>query len=1089
MNAKLFSRFCGGRVLVLGSLLISPFVHDDLEAQTAPPAITSIRQERTNIVVSARVPSGVRRVTLESRARIGDGAWEPRAVTRLDGAGGTVTFSLPCSRQLELLRVRGDDSEPLPASFYAGTNKFLGEPSSGGPNSPTAFLDARAGPGAGSPTEPSRDVVESDIWKIRDRTLYFFNQYRGLQIIDITNPDSAAVRGTLPLPASGEQMYLLGSRHVVLLARNGCYYSNGQESQVLIVADNSGIPEVVARLSVAGYVVESRMVGSALYVASQSYRPMPGTNANVTIWEWGTLVSSFDLADPAAPIGRGTFWYSGYGNVIAATEQYLFVSTLNPTNWRQSLVRIIDISEPDGTMQPLTSIQPAGQIRDKFKINYNSARGVLTTVSEYWDGTQLLTILETFDLPLPGAGSGTVRKLGERFLGQSERLHATRFDGDLVYVVTFHVQFQLDPLWVVDLSDPAHPEIRGQLEIPGWSTYLHPLGDRLLALGIETNRTTVSLFDVADPASPALLSRVALGSGWSWTEANWDEQAFQVLLGSELILVPFQSWTSNGLILQVQLIDLGTASLELRGVIDHQFQPRRATVYEDRILSVSGRELLSVDFTDRDRPQVRGATELAWPVDRVFVHGDHLIEMANGSRSWGWWDWWSGQGQIRPVIRVTRADDPDHVLDSLTLTNLPVLGTAKQGNYLYIAQGPALWFYPWLIYDAGGGQSGPSSNATTVLLTVIRLDDLPQLSVSGEVETKTDAMFLGGDMQALWPRPGLLVWVGGGLDWWWWRWGPIPLGGPADSARAGFAPWPWFWPSSGGLLLAYDVGDSTAPRFASDVDLTRSNRWSFGQAFTAEGLVYVNHQTSEFVPGLETPWWRPAYTNTYVDETTGETNTVVTPAGSWVQRSFLDVVDYADANDPTVRDPVNIPGGLQGISHQGALLYTLSSQWTRNTNGYITWTQNLDGLAYDGVSAHLVDSLALPNAWPLPILVVGNNIFLGRPGYDYTTTNRNPDYLETWALPDTGKFTQLGRVTLTAPANTLEDFPGMLAVQQGNSIIVLFDIADPANLKLIGQDAPAGCFWFDLTHADGDANSGLWLPLGGFGVAHIPISP
>src|SRR4030095_5111205 len=165
------------------------------------------------------------------------------------------------------------------------------------------------------------------------------------------------------------------------------------------------------------------------------------------------------------------------------------------------------------------------------------------------------------------------------------------------------------------------------------------------------------------------------------------------------------------------------------------------------------------------------------------------------------------------------------------------------------------------------------------------------------------------------------------------------------------------------------------------------------------------------VPGLETPWSRPAYTNTYIDPTTGESNRVVVPAGSWVQRSFLDVVDYADANNPIVRDPVNISGALQGISHQGALLYTLSSQWNRQTNRYITWTQKVDGLAYDGVGAHLVDSLMLPNVWPLPILVVGNNLFLGRPGYDYTTTNRNPDYLETWTLPDTGKFTQLGRVT------------------------------------------------------------------------------
>ena len=184
-------------------------------------------------------------------------------------------------------------------------------------------------------------------------------------------------------------------------------------------------------------------------------------------------------------------------------------------------------------------------------------------------------------------------------LGINEQLNATRFDGDRAYVVIFHVQYRLDPLWLVDLSDPAHPAITGQLEVPGWSTFLQPLGNRLLALGIETNRTTVSLFDVADPAHPGLLSRVPVGTGWSWTEANWDEHAFGVFPDANLILVPFQSWTGTQSVQQVQLVDLFADSLAARGVIEHQFQPRRATIYGDRILSVSGQEQLSVKFSNR----------------------------------------------------------------------------------------------------------------------------------------------------------------------------------------------------------------------------------------------------------------------------------------------------------------------------------------------------------------------------------------------------------------------------------------------------------------------------------------------------------
>src|SRR5713226_2360920 len=154
------------------------------------PVITSIRLDASNVVVTANVPSGVLLATLEGRQRLGAGSWEPRALVRRDGGGGTLTFRLPRSRQLEVLRVRGDATEPLPASFYSGTNGFLGQPaSSSGPGA----LGLVNVPGQVNPVQTPagnapRAVAESDIWKIRGQTLYFFNQYRGLQIIDLTDP-------------------------------------------------------------------------------------------------------------------------------------------------------------------------------------------------------------------------------------------------------------------------------------------------------------------------------------------------------------------------------------------------------------------------------------------------------------------------------------------------------------------------------------------------------------------------------------------------------------------------------------------------------------------------------------------------------------------------------------------------------------------------------------------------------------------------------------------------------------------------------------------------------------------------------------
>ena len=112
-------------------------------------------------------------------------------------------------------------------------------------------------------------------------------------------------------------------------------------------------------------------------------------------------------------------------------------------------------------------------------------------------------------------------------LGLTEQIYAVRFLGTQAYVVTFR---QTDPLYVIDLTDPAAPVLSGELKIPGYSAYLHPVGEGLL-LGVgqgadldgRVQGTQLSLFDVSDPANPCSLSTLPIGG---FSEAEWDHQAF-----------------------------------------------------------------------------------------------------------------------------------------------------------------------------------------------------------------------------------------------------------------------------------------------------------------------------------------------------------------------------------------------------------------------------------------------------------------------------------------------------------------------------------------------------------------------------------
>jgi uncharacterized secreted protein with C-terminal beta-propeller domain len=131
-------------------------------------------------------------------------------------------------------------------------------------------------------------------------------------------------------------------------------------------------------------------------------------------------------------------------------------------------------------------------------------------------------------------------------LGRGEQIYAVRFIGDIGYVVTFR---QVDPLYIVDLSDPADPRVAGELKIPGYSAYLHPVGDGLL-LGIgqdadSSGRTTglqASLFDVSDPANPVRIDSEGFGTG-ATSEVEYDHHAFSFFSGDSLAVLPIDSYT------------------------------------------------------------------------------------------------------------------------------------------------------------------------------------------------------------------------------------------------------------------------------------------------------------------------------------------------------------------------------------------------------------------------------------------------------------------------------------------------------------------------------------------------------------------
>ncbi len=265
--------------------------------------------------------------------------------------------------------------------------------------------------------------------------------------------------------------------------------------------------------------------------------------ADHIVSNWSTIYSSGSTLLVAEP-AQDWWWFWGNDAWEFATNIHRF-----------------DVAE-DGTTTYTGSGRVDGNIRNQFSLSELDGRVRVSTTSNPWN-----TCWMCDEVALPSnnvfvlEGADELKVVGEvRGIAEGETIWASRFVGDRGYLVTFR---QMDPLWTVDLSNPTAPKILGELEVPGVSTYIHPLaGEKLLTIGFGSDEnwgmnwsTSVSLFDVATPEEPALVDALALapppGDGWSyaWSEATYEHKAFQYWQDPDLavgmLAVPLSTYRSS----------------------------------------------------------------------------------------------------------------------------------------------------------------------------------------------------------------------------------------------------------------------------------------------------------------------------------------------------------------------------------------------------------------------------------------------------------------------------------------------------------------------------------------------------------------
>ena len=627
-------------------------------------------------IIDVKIPTGSRQVRVLFRHEESQ-EWKVWQTSHIpDDANGSIYFRVPHEIQRSKVRFEWNGYDPLPYSFYTGKSNFSTRATD--PGERNNFL-ARTELASDSLTEDeSSEVEESDIWKLIGNTLYFFNQRRGLQILDLSNPTAPEFIARYRLPASGEQMYVSEDGEFIFLFVTPPHQAWPYHSNLQILQFEDDTIRKINDIKLAGHYRDSRRVGETLHIVCEKWEN-EATSWNGWNFNYSSVLTSFDLDNPKEVEKISEITLAGSPQVTYATNQHLVVVTRDPKDYYNGhLARVFDLNDLSKVPQELSIIQAGGRILDKFKIRISG--DTITLISQAnrnsnWNSRY--SLLENFNIK-------TGQLQGSLELAERETLHATRFDGHYAYIVTF---LRVDPLFIVDLRNPSNPTLLSELIVPGWSEYLEVLDDQLFAVGVENSQVTASLFDISDKSNPFLSQRFYMGdeNEYSWSEANYDEKAIGKVPSEGLFFIPYQTWAEGNQLNKLQILKHEDGLLEKGGQINHQVVARRS--FTDTtghyLFSISGEELVVSNILDTNNAFEVRRLPLAWTTERTHIFGKNALQIESvPTNGWGW-GYISQEQNV--TLRLTPTTDFDELLYQIDAGAGNLLGSLADGNLAHMA--------------------------------------------------------------------------------------------------------------------------------------------------------------------------------------------------------------------------------------------------------------------------------------------------------------------------------------------------------------------------------------------------------------------
>lgn len=514
------------------------------------------------------------------------------------------------------------------------------------------------------------NVDEADIVKTDGKYIYYVSN----GVLFIVKSDDLEITSTIQIQNNDERfsiseiflkdnkVILLGNGYILEKAKiennekddveiNNVSVKTMQTARAIVYdIEDKFKPQKIREVDLEGYYMDSRMVGNNLYLISRKYAyfykdmedytilPAYKDSVNKSSNETVKRINYYDIAyfqgseDTSFMIVGGfninendeiyTETFFGAGDTVYANEKNLY---LTQQNWDNSSVKttIYKFALEDARVRLIVKGEVNGRLNNQFSMDeYDGNLRVATTsyieenpseTKELNDGTVIKSLPQrttTNNLYVLDDKLEVIGKIEN--LAEEEKIYSVRFIGKIGYIVTFK---EVDPLFVIDLSEPENPRVKGELKIPGYSSYLHPYDENhIIGIGYNTkdngyggitNSTMkMSMFDVSDLENPQEIFSVDIGNDYASSEIIYNHKALFYKKTENLIGFPINYRennyrdSKNGFI--IFKIDLENNKFEKYGEIlnemDYRNDIRRVIYIKDILYTLGYDNIISYDL-------------------------------------------------------------------------------------------------------------------------------------------------------------------------------------------------------------------------------------------------------------------------------------------------------------------------------------------------------------------------------------------------------------------------------------------------------------------------------------------------------------